>query len=139
MALEIVKQQPVSRPFVVLEEKLWLTADRERVVPDGDPEAAFLLGTPGKRVSADEAERLGLTGKKPPEAHKADEGADEGPDDANLEDLTVEQLQARLKKVDLPVSGKKQDLVDRLREHEAEAGKQHQPSEDKSRKPEGDK
>lgn len=116
MALQIVKQEPVAEPYVVLEEKLWYTADHARAVPDGHPEAAFLLGTPGKRVSASEAERLGLTGKKPAEADKADEGDDEGPDDAELDDLTVEQLQARLRKRDLPVSGKKQDLVDRLRE-----------------------
>lgn len=135
MGLEIIQTHELNTPYVILEEKLWLTADRERVVQDGDPEAAFLLGTPGKRVPADEAERLGLTGKKPKAAHKVDEGDDEGPDDANLEDLTVEQLQARLKRVDLPVSGKKQDLIDRLQEQ----AKSKAPAEDKSRKPEGDK
>jgi hypothetical protein len=135
MALQIIQAEPVSTPYVVLEEKLWLTADRDRVVKDGDPEARFLLGTPGKRVSVDEAERLGLTGKKPASQSKADEDTDEGPDDASLEDLTVEQLQARLKKAELPVSGKKQDLVDRLEEH----AKSKAPAEDKSRKPEGDK
>jgi hypothetical protein len=46
-----------------LDRKLWLTADKSKVVEDGDPDAAFLLGTPGTVVPDDEAERLGLTGK----------------------------------------------------------------------------
>lgn len=51
-----------------LTRKLWYTADHERVVEDGDPEAAFLLGTPGKRIPDEEAERLGLTNVKAPAA-----------------------------------------------------------------------
>lgn len=47
-----------------LDRKLWLTADRDKVVEDGDPEAAFLLGAEGATVPDDEAERLGLTGSK---------------------------------------------------------------------------
>lgn len=47
-----------------LDRKLWLTADRSKVVEDGDPEAAFLYGTAGTEVSADEAKRLGVAAKK---------------------------------------------------------------------------
>lgn len=47
-----------------LDRKLWLTADREKVVEDGDPKAAFLLGNEGAEVPDDEAKRLGLTGSK---------------------------------------------------------------------------
>lgn len=49
-----------------LDRRLWLTADKDRVVEDGDPEAAFLLGTEGKEIPDSEAERLGLKGSKKP-------------------------------------------------------------------------
>lgn len=45
-------------------ERIWLTADRERVVPDGSAEAAFLLANEGSEIPAAEAERLGLAGRK---------------------------------------------------------------------------
>lgn len=41
-------------------ERLYLTADRESVVPEGHPDAAFLYATPGKTVSDEEAEKYGL-------------------------------------------------------------------------------
>ena len=46
-----------------LDRRLWLTAGKDRVVEDGDPEAAFLLGSAGEEITDDEADRLGL-GKK---------------------------------------------------------------------------
>lgn len=45
---------------MIADRRLWLTADRERVVEEGDPEAAFLFATPGKEVSDEDAERYGL-------------------------------------------------------------------------------
>lgn len=39
---------------------LWLTADRDRVVEDGDPEAAFLLARRGQEVPAALVKRYGL-------------------------------------------------------------------------------
>lgn len=47
-----------------LDRKLWLTADKSRAVEDGDPAAAFLLGTAGTDVPDDEADRLGIKPKK---------------------------------------------------------------------------
>lgn len=44
----------------VTDRKLWLTADRERVVEDGDPEAAHLLASKGKELPADVVKRYGL-------------------------------------------------------------------------------
>jgi hypothetical protein len=42
-------------------ERLWLTADREHVVKDGDPAARYLLtGGEGDEIPRDEAIRLGL-------------------------------------------------------------------------------
>ena len=61
-----------------LDRKLWLTEDRSRVVEDGDPEAAFLLGTAGKEIPDDEAERLGLTSR--PAAKKAEATEDKQAD-----------------------------------------------------------
>lgn len=45
---------------VTVTERLYLTADRERVVKEGDPAAAFLFATPGKDVSAEDAKRYGI-------------------------------------------------------------------------------
>ena len=58
MTLEI-KLAPEAR-WVEPGEKLWLTADRSRLVPDGDEEAAFLFCLPGQRVSVGDAQRYGL-------------------------------------------------------------------------------
>lgn len=53
-----------------LDRKLWLTADKSKVVEDGSPDAAFLLGTEGTEVPDAEAERLGVKAKSAP-ANKA--------------------------------------------------------------------
>lgn len=45
---------------VIVDRRLWLTADRSRAVEDGDPEAAFQLCAPGKPVLRAELERLGV-------------------------------------------------------------------------------
>lgn len=58
-----------------LDRKLWLTADRERVVEDGDSEAAFLLGNVGTEITDAEAQRLGLKQAKKSADKKADEPA----------------------------------------------------------------
>ena len=47
------------------DRKLYLTADRTRVVEEGDPEAAFLFATPGKEISDADAEKYGLKPAKP--------------------------------------------------------------------------
>lgn len=49
-----------TQQYVVVNEPLWLTADRERVVAAGDPEAASLFASAGKRISREDAERYGL-------------------------------------------------------------------------------
>lgn len=52
------------------DRKLWLTADRNRVVEDGDPDAAFLLAVRGDEIDAETAQRYGLGAKAvkgPPE------------------------------------------------------------------------
>lgn len=60
-----------------VDRTLWLTADRCRVVEDGDPEAAFLLATAGKDVPDVEAARLGLLGGSRPAAVVEEKQAEE--------------------------------------------------------------
>jgi hypothetical protein len=80
----------------VTDRRLWLTADRERVVEDGDPEAASLLASRGKALPDEVARRYGLTGKPAqPEAVEAAEApaaedADPPADDADPEGKAVE-------------------------------------------------
>jgi hypothetical protein len=90
MAFKVEKVSETSSS-VVLGETLWLTADRDRVVPEGDPEAAFLLGTAGKRVAVEEAERLGLI--KAGKAKKAEDEPEEPAEPAeNLDALNRDEL-----------------------------------------------
>jgi hypothetical protein len=44
----------------VTKERLWLNADKSKVVKDGDPEAAHLLASVGKTLDAETVERYGL-------------------------------------------------------------------------------
>ncbi len=59
----------------VADRKLWVTADGERVVEDGDPDARILLCVPGQTVPDDVATRYGLgkaaKGRKKPARDKA--------------------------------------------------------------------
>jgi hypothetical protein len=51
---------------VKAEKRLWLNADRSKVVEDGDPDARFLLAAPGQEVHPSIAEKYGLKQKKAP-------------------------------------------------------------------------
>jgi hypothetical protein len=72
----------------VTDRRLWLTADRERVVEDGDPAAASLLASKGKALPDEVARRYGLTGE--PARPAADEAAEvPAADDADPEGKAV--------------------------------------------------
>ena len=58
------------------DRRLWLTADRETVVEEGDSRAAFLLATPGDEVSDDDAKRFGLKAPAKPADKAATKPAD---------------------------------------------------------------
>lgn len=73
---------------MVLDEKLWLTADRSELVPDGDERAAFLFGTPGKRVDAETAAKYGLIPSQEPAA--ATEPEPEAEQEAPVEEPVAE-------------------------------------------------
>jgi len=83
-----IKIDPASR-WVVAEEKLWLTADRERLVPAGHKEAAFLFTLPGRKVSVADAERYGLLKTK---AVLVEEPEAEGGQDETMLGEPVEAL-----------------------------------------------
>ncbi len=44
----------------VLDRKVYVNAAKDKVVDEGDPEAAFLLGVPGTTIDEMEARRIGL-------------------------------------------------------------------------------
>lgn len=71
--ITIVKQHPNlgQGEMVTLDRRLWLTAGRDAVVEDGDPDAAFLYGTAGKKVPREEAERLGAVPAEKPQRKQA--------------------------------------------------------------------
>lgn len=63
MAIKVLtlrEQDEASRSTWTSDRRLWLTADKQRVVEDGDPEAAFQYTTPGITISMLEAIRYGL-------------------------------------------------------------------------------
>jgi hypothetical protein len=51
--------------MIRLDRKLWLTADKSKVVEDGDLDAAFLYGVEGTLKPKPEAEELGALPKSP--------------------------------------------------------------------------
>lgn len=61
MGLTIVRNTQGAMPTVLADRRLYLTADRRRVVEHGSPDAALLFATPGMPLPVDEAERYGLT------------------------------------------------------------------------------
>ena len=64
MGLEIIKgRDPIHETGkVLIDRKLWLDAEGN-VVEDGDPTAATLLASEGKRLPIAEAKRHGLVGE----------------------------------------------------------------------------
>ena len=69
MGLKVTKLRDQKKEKTVrADRRLWLTKDRQRVVEDGDPEAAFLLAAKGREIPEAEARRLGLLkGSEPAE------------------------------------------------------------------------
>lgn len=59
---------------MIADRNLYLTADKERVVEEGDPAAAFMFYSKGKEIPDDEAGRYGLLAPAaPPEPEPAAE------------------------------------------------------------------
>lgn len=51
-------------------ERLWVTGDRSRVVPEGDPEAAFLLAAKGQPLRDEDVYRYGIEDGRLPSRKK---------------------------------------------------------------------
>lgn len=56
---------------VTADRKLWLAADKETVVEDGDAGAAFLFASPGDEISDEDAKRYGVKSKSKPAEKQA--------------------------------------------------------------------
>ena len=72
MSLEITKEHEPQNVWTS-DRRLWLTADRSKVVEDGEPGAAFLLCTPGRSIPRAQAEALGLLKAPKPEPEKKED------------------------------------------------------------------
>ncbi len=57
----------VGGKWEIAQERMFLTADRQRLVGEGDPAAASLYAAPGHRIPADMVERHKLKGGRLPE------------------------------------------------------------------------
>lgn len=114
MALSIILDDG-RQDVVISTKRLWLTADRDRVVEDGDAAAAFLLVGEGSSLSRSDAERYGLI------AAQTVAG-----DDAGLSGMTVAALREMADDLGIDHSGlKKAGLVAAL-----EAATSTEPSPD---------
>lgn len=74
---------------VVVDRRMYLTADRSRAVPDGDPEAAFLLCVPGAEMTRALAARYGLL-EQPAEEIAEKPAEEESPDEQAAEESATE-------------------------------------------------
>lgn len=59
------------------DKRYYVTADRSRVVDEGDPDAAILLAAEGGDISNEDAKRYGLGRYAPEEEAPAEKMADE--------------------------------------------------------------
>jgi len=135
----LITELPASPGRIIANERLWLTADRDHVVPEGHPDAAFLFAGAGKSIRRVDAERLGLVetdpaGEEVPAddeeatvafggdqasddtADEEDESEDESEEDADdgLGSLSYQELRVRAKEAGLDASGSKVDLIERM-------------------------
>ena len=79
--------------LITLDETLYENADRTKVVSEGDPDAAFLVGRKGMQMADTEAERLGVQGT--PVARDAAEQAEQERYEAAVARGAVEEALSR--------------------------------------------
>lgn len=102
--------------WVELTERTWLTADRDRAVPDGHADAAFLLGNAGLLIPVAEAVGFGMVEIV---RGKAQPVPDVIPGDARLADLTLAALirLADINGMDRPKRPRKKAMLGLLGQH----------------------
>ncbi len=86
-AFKVKENESVDR-WVEADERLWVTADGQKVVSPDDPDAAFLYAVPGQRISRDDAERYGLV--KGRSRHADKQRAPEGDKQGTVADVLEE-------------------------------------------------
>ena len=79
LAIDDCEENVMSK--ITVDRRLWLTADKDALVEDGDPQAAFLWAVEGREMPKNEADRLGY---KP--ARKSHQKDTEKPDEAPAEE-----------------------------------------------------
>lgn len=94
MAFKVTEREEAQH-YVEVSERLWLAEDGETVVSEGDPRAALLLASAGKRLSREDAERYGLVKSRKPTENKQAQPAEEKAADliARMGDMSAEELQ----------------------------------------------
>lgn len=76
MGLEILKPESETMSWVTATQRLWLTADGEQLVVDGDPAAATLFCAPGQRIPLADAVKYGLAQGKTEKLEAVDQADD---------------------------------------------------------------
>ena len=71
MSLEMLKPESETTSWVTATQRLWLTVDRSRLVPDGHRDAAVLFCVPGTHLAVEDARRLGILDDGRPEKLEA--------------------------------------------------------------------
>lgn len=98
MAL-VVKRKAQVMSGIVADRRLYLTADKARVVEEGDASAAFLLAAPGTEITPEEVKRLGLSVKDElvvlPGAVEAEASATDAGDGGESESTTKKGRRSR--------------------------------------------
>ncbi len=63
MALNVthLKDRELMAGALISDRRLWLTADKSRVVEEGDRDAATLLAAQGRKVSPDDQKQFGIS------------------------------------------------------------------------------
>jgi len=67
LTIRLFRDKEGDMGSIIPGRRLWLTADKSRLVEDGDPDAATLYCGPTDGISEADAKRLGLKAAPPPE------------------------------------------------------------------------
>lgn len=97
MGLSIQKFDPKT-PMIIPQQKLWLTADKSRLVPDGHPDAAFLFCMPGRPILRSEAAKWGLLETPTPEPETKPADGETNRPEPETKVILPETTQTRKKK-----------------------------------------
>jgi pyruvate/2-oxoglutarate dehydrogenase complex dihydrolipoamide acyltransferase (E2) component len=107
MAIKVRRESETMAHYIA-DSEMWLNADRTKVLEAGDPDAAFLFATPGKRITVEDAELYGLTKlakeENPKEVKPADNKMVSGPSATKAAAAKAEELGVAL--ADVEGSGK---------------------------------